>query len=133
MLRSSIVKNPWWLGSILSSLIIALVLVRVIINQKVTRQFTDQAAMKAAVLHSIPPGSTIAHAEQFMAQEGFQCVRTTNADRAEQERVYHHFDYLYCDRTDSAGLPVTRRWQIALLYENDHITDVLVSTGLVGP
>jgi len=59
MLRSSIVKNPWWLGVILSSLIIALVLVRVIINQKVTRQFTDQAAMKAAVLHSLPPGSTI--------------------------------------------------------------------------
>src|SRR4029078_410750 len=58
---------------------------------------------KVAVLVSVPLGSTTAQDDQFMVQEDFQCVRTTNAAVAEQERVYHHVDYLSCDSTDSEG------------------------------
>jgi hypothetical protein len=118
---------------ILSGIVIALVLIRGMTNPKLTARLTDQVAMKEAMLHAVPSGSTIVFAEQFMTREGFQCLRTTNADFAEQDRVYHQIDYVSCDRTDSAGFPVTRRWQIALVYENEHISDVLVSTGLIGP
>ena len=72
---------------IVSSIVIALVLVREMTNSNVTGRLTDQVAMKDAMLQTIPPGSTIVHAEQFMAQEGFQCVQATNADFAEQEHV----------------------------------------------
>ena len=42
-------------------------------------------------------------------------------------------DYLYCDRTESVGFPVTRRWQIAIVHRDGKVTEVLASTGLVGP
>ena len=127
------IKKLWWRGMILSGIVIALVLIRGMTNLKLTARLTDQVAMKEAVLHAVPSGSTVVSAEQFMVRVGFQCLRTTNADFAEQDHVYHHIDYVSCDRTDSAGFPVTRRWQIALVYENEHISDVLVSTGLIGP
>ena len=133
MRPASVLKKLRWMGIILSGIVIALILIRGMTNPKVTGRLTDQVAMKEAVLHAVPSGSTITSAEQFMVREGFQCLRTTNADFAEQDRVYHHIDYVSCDRTDSAGFPVTRRWQIALVYENEHISDVLVSTGLIGP
>jgi hypothetical protein len=127
------VKKRWWIAVLLGGIIIAILVIRAITLPKATRGITDEAAMKAAVLQAVPIGSTLAHAEQFMVQEGFHCVPTTNADVAEQDRVYHHKDYLYCDRIDSAGFPVTQRWQMALVYEDEHIADVLVSTGLIGP
>ena len=127
------IKKRWWMGMILGSMVITLVLIRGMTNPKLTARLTDQVAMKTAVLHAVPSGSTIAFAEQFMMREGFQCQRTTNADFAEQDHIYQHIDYVSCDRTDSAGFPVTRRWQIALVYENEHISDVRVATGLIGP
>jgi hypothetical protein len=133
MLRSLIVKKRWWLGTILGCIALALVLVPRMIQPKVTGGLSNEIAMKAAVLRAVPPGSMIAHAKQFMVQEGFQCVRMTNKDFAEQEQVYRHIDYVYCDRRDSVVFPVTRRWQLGLVYEQDRITDVLVSTGLTGP
>ncbi len=133
MFRSSIIRKHWWIGIILSSIAIGFVLVRTMPRPKLTAGLTAPVTMKTAVLDAVPIGSTLAHAEQFMAQEGFECVRMTNADFAEQERVYHQIDYLYCDRIDSAAFPVTRRWQLALVYENDQITDALVSTGLIRP
>jgi len=126
-------KKRWWIGVLLGSIIIAIVLIRAISLPKDTGGITDQATMKTTVLQAVPIGSTLVHAEQFMGQEGFQCVLTTDADVTEQDRIYHHKDYLYCDRMNSAGFPVTQRWQIALVYENEHISDVFVSTGLIGP
>jgi len=133
MRHASVIKKLRRMGIILSGIVIALILIRGMTNPKLTARLTDQVAMKEAVLHAVPSGSTIVSAEQFMTREGFQCLRTTNADFAEQDRVYHHIDYVSCERTDSAGFPVTRRWQIALVYENEHISDVRVATGLIGP
>lgn len=133
MFQIQSVKKRWWISVLLGGITIASLVIRAITLPKATGAITDQVAMKVAVLHAVPIGSTLAHAEQFMAQERFQCVPTTNANVAEQDRVYHNKDYLYCDRIDSAGFPVTQRWQIALVYENQRISDVLVSTGLIGP
>jgi len=133
MRHASMIKKRWWMGMILSGIVSALVLIRGMTNPTLTTRLTDQVAMKAAVLHAVPSGSTIISAEQFMTQEGFQCLRTTSADFAEHDHVYHDIDYVSCNRTDSAGFPGTRRWQIALVYENEHISDVRVATGLIGP
>jgi hypothetical protein len=89
--------------------------------------------MKAVVRQAIPPNTTITQAEAFMRQEGFQCQRFTNQDFAEQERLFHHIDYLYCTRSDIAKWPFALRWQIALVHSNNTIIDVHVSSHLEGP
>ncbi len=40
-------------------------------------------------------------------------------------------DCIYGDRSD--GWVVQRRWQVALVHEDGKLTEVLASTGLVGP
>jgi hypothetical protein len=56
---------------------------------------------------------------------------TRNAPFDEARNV----DYLYCDLVWSAndsGLVVKRRWQAALILTNDKVSNIYVSTGLVG-
>ena len=92
-----------------------------------TRGIEEPPQMVAAVLGRIPLGTPVEEAQGFMEREGFRCSRIANAAFGERNGL----DYVYCDRTE--GTVVSRRWQVALVYRDGLVVEVLASTGLVGP
>ena len=96
-------------------------------SHSVTRGVQEPRRMIAAILGQIPVGTSVADAERFMRPEGFKCSETTNGEFLDRQGL----DYLYCDRSDS-GI-VQRRWQVAIVHRDGKVSEVLASTGLVGP
>lgn len=83
--------------------------------------------MVEAVLGQVPIGASVDDAQRFMEREGFACSRRTNADFPGRQGL----DYLHGDRSE--GSVVSRRWQVAVVHRDGKVTEVLASTGLVGP
>ena len=83
----------------------------------------DEAVVRQEILKLIPVGSSVAVAENVMAQNGFECSMQRDKDG----------HYLYCDRKKSKDAFVGTRWQVLLHYADDSVTDVSVSVGFVGP
>jgi len=88
----------------------------------------ESTAMRSAILELIPMGTPIADAGRRLGREGFQCQPPSLARFGEQGPLR----YAYCDGR-SCGLPVYRRWQLALVDSDGRLSDVLVANGLVGP
>lgn len=102
----------------------------------------DPDLMEQEILHHTPIGSPIADAKIIMEQNGFKCeyreketfaeVRyDKNAPGRLRQTVYEDVDSLYCDI--SKGFIVARRWQASLVHKERLVTEVSVSTGLIGP
>ena len=83
--------------------------------------------MKRVILKIVPLGTPLEVAQRLMAEEGFLCFRRTKASVLDREGI----DSLWCDRLE--GGIVQRRWQVALVHRDGRVTEVLPSTGLVGP
>lgn len=101
-------------------------------------QISDRTRMRTALLEAVPLGTSVVDAERFMASERFHCTLNRNASFAEQQDgghsvVHEGIDYLYCDRFDRAGFMVSRRWQIALVLEDESVKDMIVNAGMIGP
>ena len=88
--------------------------------------------MKTALLQIVPSGTPLVQARNVMEREGFTVAAKQNAAFSEQGRLHQNIDYLYCDRSESAGFPVERRWQVALVHDGTQLTDILVSMGSTG-
>ena len=90
----------------------------------------DGPAQAAAQIRVwIPAGTSQSDAEHIMQQHHFTCSVMTNSSFGDLKTA----DFLYCSQSASAGWPVQRRWQVALVLTNSQVSDVRVSTGLVGP
>jgi hypothetical protein len=78
----------------------------------------------------VPVGTSQTLAQRVMKQHDFTCcLMTNNSFGADlRKRIF-----LYCDRRESAGWPVTRRWQVVLFLTDSNVTSVQVTTGLIGP
>ena len=87
------------------------------------------ADMKTAIGTEVPMGTPSDSAARILERHGFKCELKTNASFEGRD----HLTYEYCDRSDNAGGSVSRRWQVALLVDSEHVADVLVTTGLIGP
>jgi hypothetical protein len=87
------------------------------------------AAMKTALQHLI--GSSREEATRAMEKAGYRVGVMTSGAFSEEGVVRRRIDYLYCDCSE--GLLIERRWQVALVYVGDSITEVLVAMGLTGP
>lgn len=96
-------------------------------TRSVTQGIEEPPRMVETVLGQIPIGTPIDDAQRFMEWEGFACSRSTNAKFLNREGL----DYVYCDRSE--GGAVQRRWQVAVVYRDGKVVEVLASTGLVGP
>lgn len=96
---------------------------------RVTTGIEDPAMMQSTIVKNIPNGTQLADAKRFMQSEGFKCSITRNGSFSDRDSI----DYIYCDRLDRVDDWVSRRWQIALVLEDDAIADVSVSHGLIGP
>jgi hypothetical protein len=110
----------------------AVVLVAVVASgcagtRSVTRGIEEPPRMVEAVLGQVPVGTPVEDAQRFMEQEGFACSREANAEFLDRKGL----DYLYCDRSE--GGIVQRRWQVAVVHRDGKVTEVIASTGLVGP
>jgi hypothetical protein len=98
-----------------------------------TARIEEPAVVKSAVLEGIPRGTRLGLAKEFMEHEGFQCSVVRSGRFAEQGVVHEGVDFLWCNRDDRGSAWVHRRWQVMLVLENDTVTDVHVSEGLIGP
>ena len=110
-----------------SLLVVAIIPVACASPGRATRGLKEPAEMSRAILGVIPVGSDLAEAEQFMVGQGFDCRREVGAEFLDRKGI----DYLYCNRYEG-GL-VQRRWQVAIVYRGGKVTEVLASTGLIGP
>ena len=97
-------------------------------TRSVTRGIEEPPRMVEAVIGQIPVGTPVADAQRFMEREGFGCSRSTNAEFLDHKGL----DYIYCDRSEGGGI-VQRRWQVAVVHRDGKVTEVIASTGLVGP
>ena len=91
-------------------------------------RFEAPAAMRSAILELVPIGTPIEDAGRRLEREGFRC-QPPHLERFGEQGPLR---YAYCDGR-SRGLPVYRRWQLALVDSDGRLFDVLVATGLVGP
>jgi len=93
-------------------------------------KLSDQPAKAAAQIRVwVPVGTSQTDAEHIMQHHHFTCSVMTNSSFGDLKAA----DFLYCSQSASAGWPVQRRWQVALVLTNSQVSDVRVSTGLVGP
>ena len=96
-------------------------------TQPVTHGVQETIRMVQIVTEKIPIGTPIDDARRFMELEGFEYSRKTNEPFLDRNGL----DYIYCDRSD--GSLIQRRWQIAVIHRDGKVSEVLASTGLVGP
>jgi hypothetical protein len=97
--------------------------------------------MKEVVLREVPPGTPVAAAQRFMEREGFTCslVRggafreERDGPLTDQPVAHEGIDFLRCERVESAGLALERRWQIAVVLRGEAVAGVLVSVRCAGP
>lgn len=100
---------------------------------RVTAAAKDTSEMESMIRETIPAGTALADARDFMEREGFSCHVIRNGSFSEQGEVYEGIDYIHCYRDDATSFWVHRCWQIALVLEDDTVTDVRVSSVLDGP
>lgn len=113
-----------------SSAAIVIYAVRFFTGPHHTGSIEDPLQMTAAIRQHIPPGTSTENAQRFMESEGFKCSMKANGQFLDRDGI----DYLYCDRHDGGYFDfVVRRWQIAIVYENGHVVEIITATGLIGP
>jgi hypothetical protein len=86
----------------------------------------DQAA--AQIQSWVPIGTSLVEARRIMGQHQFTCAVMKNSRFADLKDI----DFLYCDRHSPGGTLLVRRWQVALILSNDQISEVRVTSDLVG-
>lgn len=74
------------------------------------------------ILHHIPLGASVSSAEKLMTDSGFTCTQESDKDGR----------FLYCDLQTSAGAFVGRRWQVLIRHDGAAVSEIVVSSGLVG-
>jgi hypothetical protein len=106
---------------------------------QVTWSIEAPATMKAAILQYVPPGTPAREAKQFMEQEGFACTLQKNGTFFERVAWYDSgpkhegIDFLDCQRTQTESFMMSRNWRVALVLQNDLVTDILVGHWVDGP
>src|SRR5919109_795992 len=90
------------------------------------RSADTPAAMKAALQHLV--GTSREEATRFMEKAGYRVKVMTNEAFSEEGVVRRGIDYLYCDCSE--GFLIETRWQVALVYVRDSVSEVLLSKGL---
>jgi hypothetical protein len=79
--------------------------------------------MKATITRKVPLRTPLADARRFMEQAGFKCEVHRNESCKQPDIV--RADFLFCSRSDHASFFFDREWHIALVLQDDLVTDVL--------
>lgn len=96
--------------------------------------------MRNELRRFITIGMPVSTAETLMVANGFSCKRKVNDDflatdhGSTDSKFIQRKNFLYCDHTEAgfAALSPSRRWQVALINEEEKVANILVSYGLIG-
>jgi hypothetical protein len=100
-----------------------------------TTEIRDNQEMQEKLVALIPHGTAIEQAKRLMENEGFVCAYEKNETFiSHDESRFANRTFLLCDRYDTQPRSwVSRRWQIALMEQDERVVGVAVSSGLLGP
>ncbi len=90
---------------------------------------SDEVQAREELLSLAPVGSDVRLAKPLLKKQGFECSWTTQETFGDSEDKH---DYLYCDIQKRVGIFVTRRWQVALIHQNNLVEDAAIGIGLIG-
>ena len=94
--------------------------------------------MKASVLEKIPIGSDLQSAEKVMQDSGFDCKIKRQSSFVEYldpatEKVHEREDFLWCHKSKRIAPLTLRRWQVIIVLNDDIVSEVYISSGIVAP
>jgi hypothetical protein len=107
---------------------------------KLTRQKNADQIL-SIVQQKYPQGATVADANSFMTDEGFECTykesesfreEKVNVDGSMSRDDHDNFDYLLCVRRTQSGA-VTTVFAVALVIEDGKVARAFESTQHTGP
>ena len=84
---------------------------------------------RETLLKTIQIGSSGSKAKKIMEENQFACSIIQNGEFLD----YKNIDYVYCDRYDRKSFWISRRWQIAIILNDNQVKDIQTATGLLGP
>jgi len=96
--------------------------------------------MRNEIRRFVKVGMNISAAYDVMVANGFTCSHKKNEDflatdhGSTDSKFIKRQNYVYCDHTEPGfyALSPARRWQVAIINEEDKVADILVSYGLIG-
>lgn len=77
---------------------------------------------------SVPKGTPIDAARDFMLKEGFSCDARLDAKWKNKQ----HVNYLHCKREDGSP-PIKRLWEVAVIHDGTSVLVVDVRAALIYP
>ena len=84
--------------------------------------------MGAKLNASLPKGTPVQTAKEFMLREGFSCDARLDAKWKNKP----HINYLQCKREDGTP-PIKRLWEVAVIHDGTSVIVVDVRAALVYP
>jgi hypothetical protein len=76
----------------------------------------------------LPAGLPLQEAQHYMISQGFQI-----ADKKDSMfKGKGPFNFLLCTREDGDP-PIRRHWEVAIIYDSQHVSSVLCRTAIVYP
>jgi hypothetical protein len=92
--------------------------------------YEDTAQMRKEMLSHIPIGTPIETAEKIMNANKCDCSYMKDEEFAAGKILHSHIDYLYCFH-DQPCIWSSDHWQIAIVYKEGKVTDVLVAFSII--
>ena len=98
---------------------------------KKLKMHKDAEAMKQEIAKQIPIGSRITDAQTNLAANGFKCAlkeQKSFLETKEDKSIAEHnnLNFLFCEKSES-GLSGTHLWQVAVVYQQGIVSDILNS------
>lgn len=93
--------------------------------------YDDIKQTQNSFLDAIPIGTTLDDAKAILKKNKLKYELYLKQDFTDGDKTLKDIDFLYVDKRKSKGW-VSKRWQVAIAYENDKVTGIYVSYGLIG-
>ena len=93
-----------------------------------TSEVLSSKDMATALAGSIPKGTPLATAREFMVKEGFECENVVKGKWKKQTGL----TFVLCKRVDGTP-PVKRIWEVALMHDGSKVTGLDLRSALVYP
>jgi hypothetical protein len=93
-----------------------------------TAEIGSPAEMGAKLNASLPKGTPLQTAKDFMIKEGFSCEPKLDA----KWKGKSHINYLQCKREDGIP-PIKRLWEAAVIHDGSNVLAVDLRSALIYP
>ena len=97
-------------------------------DENPTSKIGSPSEMGERLNKSLPKGTALQTAKEFMLKEGFSCESRVDA----KWKSKHHLNFLECKREDGTP-PIKRLWDVAVIHDGATVILVDVRAALVYP